>query len=356
MKKDTLITLIQGACIGIANIIPGVSGGTIAFILGIYQKLIVSITNINLETIKSLKYIFNKDQEQRKKFYEAMGKINFFFLLKLVTGAVIAIFSLSFLFTYLLVKQHDSTYGFFFGLVLVSIIFPYKLLEKIRLKEIISFILAALFVVILARYTHIREQNAAVTLQKKFANSSDLQEILIKKGKQKNASKLLAILENKHKKTTIIITDLFIYFCAAAVVISAMILPGISGSFLLLLMGLYFDILHAIKTFNIPILMTFSLGCAVGLILFTRLLNYILKYYYNATLAFLTGLIAGSLYGIWPFKTLITIKGMNFYGCNILPVSFDFNFIMTIITCLSGAGLVFLLFMCGEKLRDSSTT
>ena len=138
-------------------------------------------------------------------------------------------------------------------------------------------------------------------------------------------------------------------FILGAIVIFVMILSGISGSFVLLLMGAYFEILKAIAEFNLIILMVFSLGCLIGIILFTKLLNFLLNKFYDITMGFLTGLVLGSLWVIWPFKTQTQIGDEIIYLNNIIPSTITANEIITCLSFISGCAIVIIMIFLAPK-------
>jgi putative membrane protein len=146
-----------------------------------------------------------------------------------------------------------------------------------------------------------------------------------------------------------------LFFTAGAVAISAMILPGISGSFMLLLMGVYFDVLACITGRQLIPLGVFALGCLVGLLVFTRILNFLLERWHDVTIAFLLGLVMGSLYAIWPFKSFGMAGGRRVDMDNILPSTFALNEILTILTALAGIAIV-AAFIVVERKQGKATS
>lgn len=264
--KDYAMLMLKGMGMGAADVVPGVSGGTIAFIAGIYDELINSIKSINRE---SLTMLFTG------KFKAFAKKINAPFLLALISGIAISVFSLAKLITWLLTEQPILIWAFFFGLVLASTWFVMKDIREWNVKTIPTFI-----------------AGAAIAYYITVATPAD------------TPSNLLFI------------------FCCGAIAICAMILPGISGSFILVLLGKYFYIMDAVKTFDIVILAVFGAGAFIGITTFSRVLSFTLKRFRNMTLAMLTGFMLGSLNKVWPWKetTEMTINGETFAAeSNILP-------------------------------------
>lgn len=247
-----LIICLKGIAMGAADVVPGVSGGTIAFISGIYEELITSINNINLQALKILK------TEGIKKAWQ---HVNGNFMAALFLGIGISILSLAKLVHYLLDENPIMVWSFFFGLVVASIIFVGKQIKVWDIKAIVGFAAAA----ILAYYI----------------------------------TTLPAMTQHG---------GYFYMFISGALAICAMILPGISGAFILVLLGSYGTILGALSTFDIKTIAVFILGIIVGILSFARLLKYLFTHYENLTLAILTGFILGSLNKIWPWKMVTEIK------------------------------------------------
>ncbi|MCI5561142.1 MAG: DUF368 domain-containing protein [Phocaeicola sp.] len=249
--KDYFVLVAKGMGMGAADVVPGVSGGTIAFIVGIYDELLNTIKSIN---IKNLRLLLKGDL---KAFFTAT---NAYFLIAILAGIAISILSLAKLITYLLDAHPVLVWSFFFGLVLASAWFVSKEITRWNFSNIILFIAGT----ILAFY---------ITMATPAETSSH---------------------------------PLFIFVCGA-VAICAMILPGISGSFILVLMGKYYYIMEAIKNIDITTILIFGAGAFVGITSFSRILSYALSHIRNATLAILSGFMLGSLNKVWPWKAQETI-------------------------------------------------
>lgn len=247
--KDYGLLVLKGMGMGAADVVPGVSGGTIAFIAGIYEELIDSIKSINAS---SLKLLFTG------KIGAFWQTINGSFLLSIVAGIGISIFSLAKLITYLLVYHPILVWAFFFGLIVASTWFVSKDIRRWNWKTVLSFIAGA----VAAYY---------VTVATPAETPTNL---------------------------------LFIFLCGA-IAICAMILPGISGSFILVLLGKYFYIMEAVKTFNIPVMLVFMAGAAIGITSFSRILSYALRKFHDVTIAVLGGFMLGSLNKVWPWKKVL---------------------------------------------------
>ncbi len=248
--KDYVVLMLKGMGMGAADVVPGVSGGTIAFIVGIYDELINSIKSINLE---SLKLFFTG------KWGAFWKKINGNFLFFLLAGIGISVFSLAKLITWLLVDHPILVWSFFFGLVLASTWFVSKDIKEWKSwKTWIAFVIG----VVVAFY---------ITVATPAETPSNL---------------------------------LFIFVCGA-IAICAMILPGISGSFILVLLGKYFFIMDAVKTLDVVVMVVFAAGACIGITSFSRILSYALAHFRNITLAVLTGFMLGSLNKVWPWKEVV---------------------------------------------------
>ncbi|MDR1160838.1 MAG: DUF368 domain-containing protein [Tannerellaceae bacterium] len=256
--KDYALIILKGIGMGAVDVVPGVSGGTIALIVGIYEELLDSIKSINAHSLKLL--VTGKIAA----FWKA---VNGNFLLALVSGIAISIFSLAKLITYLLETQPVLVWSFFFGLVLASILFVAKDIKTWDWKTVLSFLIGA----VVAFY---------ITVVTPTETPDGLW---------------------------------FIFLCGA-IAICAMILPGISGSFVLVLLGKYNYIMEAVTRLDILIILVFVCGAAIGITSFSRLLSYLLRRFHDITLATLAGFMLGSLNKVWPWK--IEVAGMEH---NILP-------------------------------------
>ena len=247
--KDYAVLALKGMGMGAADVVPGVSGGTIAFIVGIYDELIDSIKSING---KSLKLLFTG------KWVAFWKAINANFLLSIIAGIGISIFSLAKIITWLLTDHPILVWSFFFGLVLASTWFVSKDIKKWDWKTILSYIIG----IVIAFY---------ITVATPAETPSNL---------------------------------FFIFLCGA-IAICAMILPGISGAFILLLLGKYQYIMQAVGDLNIPVIVIFVVGAAAGIISFSHLLSWLLKRWHDVTVAVLMGFMVGSLKKVWPWKEVV---------------------------------------------------
>ena len=289
---------------GIADLIPGVSGGTIAFITGIYEELIDSLSELKFSLIKDL---------HKKGFKHIWKKINAPFLISLFFGIFISVLLFSKLITWLLVDYPILTWSFFFGLVLSSILYVIKKIEKWNLITALLLIVGTIFAY---KITKLEAFN---------------------------------------------FTDSYLYiFISGAVAICAMILPGISGAFILVLMGSYSSILQAISNKEMLKILSFGAGAIIGLLTFSKLLKFLFNKYKNETFSILTGFMAGALVKIWPWKKLINLevnqyKSEVFYEKCVSPFSFDGDpkLIQAIIFMFLGVLIIFIFSNISIKQKIS---
>ena len=248
---DYLLLFCKGVAMGAADVVPGVSGGTIAFISGIYEELLNAIRAVNWPSIKRLL------RGDIAGFWRA---INGNFLAVLFAGILLSILSLAKLVSYGMQEYPILVWSFFFGLIIASIVWMTRNLGCWRWQE-----------------------GAALALGTALAAG-----LLWMPG---------SVASN----------GLPMIFAAGAVAICAMILPGISGSFILVLIGIYATVIEAISELNMVVLATFASGCVVGLLLFSRLLGWLLGHYRSITLALLNGFLVGSLAIVWPWKEKLLV-------------------------------------------------
>jgi len=251
-----VINVFKGFLIGIANLIPGVSGGTFALILGIYGRLIDDINKLGLGTLKAFL--------APGKFKDEFKRIDGIFLLSVAGGAIVSIAGFSWLIDFVLKNYPGYTLAFFAGLILPSIAVPYKLIDEKNIKNAF-FVLPGLFIV------------SALYVFPLSTGAADIPLIMI--------------------------------FFSGFIAICAMVLPGISGSFILLATGVYGVVIGHIKNFffapsleSFVFLTVFASGAGIGLIVFVRIMKRLLEKYKNKTFYFLIGLILGSMVVLWPFK------------------------------------------------------
>jgi putative membrane protein len=309
---DYLLILLKGIAMGAADVVPGVSGGTIAFISGIYQELIDSINGINISLIKTL-----KKEGVKATWKQANGS----FLLALLTGIGISILTFSKIITHLLETQPIMVWSFFFGLIIASVLLIWKQITSLKLVSILALIIG----VILAYY---------ITIIKPVSSPESYSYL----------------------------------FLSGFIAIIAMILPGISGAFILLLMGSYESVIGTINQFrealtqmNTELISTslmklgaFAIGAIIGLKTFSKILHWMFEHHKNTTLAMLIGFMIGSLNKVWPWKQVLETrinshgKTVPFLEKSILPQ--DFNGDAQIILAVLLAILGFLVIYGMEKV------
>ena len=289
-----LLTL-KGIAMGAADVVPGVSGGTIAFISGIYEELIDSINNINLAALKVWK------AEGFKNFW---NHINGTFFVFLFAGIGISIVSLAKVVSHLLEAHPVLIWSFFFGLIIASVWLISKSIEKWSLGVVGMMGIGA----VVAYYISTINSVASI-----------------------DASWYIVL--------------------SGAIAICAMILPGVSGAFILLLLGSYDKVLGAISEKNLVIIGLFGLGCAIGLLSFARVLKYLFSKFKNLTVAMLAGFMVGSLNKVWPWKETISTR-VNSHGEvvpfiqeNVLPGNFsgESQLMYAVLLACAGFLLIFIL-------------
>jgi len=248
--NDFLINALKGVSIGVANVIPGVSGGTLAVITGIFERLINAIKSFDVNALKLL---------LKGDFKGFAGHVDFMFLAAVGTGMAAAVISVAKLFKYLFANYPVLIWAFFFGLILASIYYVGKTVSKWKPSVYVMLILGTALAA--------------------------------------GISVMAPGTENPN----------FIYlFLCGVVAICSMVLPGISGSFVLILMGNYeLVVIRGISDMNFAVLLPFAAGCVVGIIAFSHVIAWVMKKFRDQTIAALTGFVAGSMLLVWPWKTAI---------------------------------------------------
>ena len=258
--KEAILIFIRGLLMGSADIVPGVSGGTIALITGIYAHLVEAISRIRFAFVKPLL------KGDINGFIQGLfDEIEFKFFIPLVLGIGVAFLTLAKVVTYCMDVHTALTYAFFLGLIIASAVILFKKLNEINLKNLLFALLGAILTFIF------------VSLNPIAANHS-----------------------------------LPVIFISGMIAICAMILPGISGSFLLLLLGQYKHMLNALHQLNIVEIIVFVVGALIGILGFSKILNYLLKNHEEVTMAFLIGVMLGSLKV--PAVEIVNSAGLSFAG------------------------------------------
>ncbi|MCQ2316644.1 MAG: DUF368 domain-containing protein [Bacteroidales bacterium] len=281
---------IKGIGIGSANVIPGVSGGTIALITGIFERLVNSLKSFNLTAIRLL---------FTGKFKEFAQHTDLRFLCSVGLGTVLAIFSIARIFDFLFKNYPIYLWSFFFGMILTSIYYVGKTVGKWDWKAIVSFIIGTTIAVFIAFGTPAKEND-----------------------------------------------NFFYLIICGAVATCSMILPGLSGSFVLVLMGNYqLVMIQAVNNLDLGVLIPVVIGAVAGLLAFAHLLAWIYKNYRDITISLLTGFILGSMPIIWPWKNeVITYFGneAKVTGYEYFKPEFDIHFATAVVILLIGAAIIVL--------------
>jgi len=283
-----LILLLKGCAMGTADVVPGVSGGTIAFVSGIYEELIGSIRSVDTTALKLLVGL---------RFKELWRHVNGKFLLPVLLGIGTAVFSLARLMTYLLVNHPVAVWSFFFGLIVASALLVARQIGQWNLQNAAALV-----------------AGAAAAWWITVATPAETPE-----------------------------TWWFIVL-SGAIAICAMILPGISGAFILLLLGKYQFIMQAVGELNMPVVLLFVAGAAAGIVSFSHLLSWLLERQHDATVAVLMGFMIGSLNKVWPWKEVLETyvdghgKTQPLVEANVWPQHFD---LQALLLCAAGFALIY---------------
>lgn len=306
-KKDWMLLFFKGAAMGAADVVPGVSGGTIAFITGIYTRLLNALKSL---TPQALGTLFS---EGFAAFWKA---IDGNFLLILFSGIISSLLTFANLINYGLDHYPILVWSFFFGLVLASIIYLLKQMPHWRWQEVLAIIVGSIVALIIVSIKPVQLSG-----------------------------------------------EWWMLFLAGAIAICAMILPGISGSFILLLLGMYKVFIEALQSMDLVLLTSFAAGCGLGLLGFSHLLSWLLARFESVMYAVLTGFLIGSLKILWPWKEVVETT-VNRHGeiiplvqHNILPAHYSEltskpDYLIGAVLCtLFGLVLVLLL----ERIGDSGT-
>lgn len=299
--KNSLLVFLKGMAMGAADIVPGVSGGTVAMLVGIYTRLVDAIHNIGPATLLQLK---------REGLQATWRSIDGNFLLVLLSGIFCSVVLFAGLIQFLMSHYPILLWSFFFGLVVISAVLVAKQITAWGVAQIMGLLCGA-------------AAAAAISLM----------------------------------APTEISATPFNLFWGGALAICAMILPGISGSFILLLLGLYVPVIAAVKGMDLPLLTVFAAGCLVGILSFSRVLSWLLHHHFNLTMSVLTGFMAGALVKIWPWKE-VRVSRIDSHGqfvpvqeWPVLPFEVQDPQILFAIL-LSGAAIISVLLLerAGKKM------
>ena len=271
--RQYITLFFKGMAMGGADVVPGVSGGTIAFITGIYETLLDSIASVNVDALRLL------FQGQVKAFWQ---HINGNFLITLFAGIAVSIVTLARLIGYLLEHYPIQLWSFFFGLIIIAAYLVAKEINQWSIRVVIA-----------------GAAGIAIAYYVTLATPAETP------------------------------TALWFVFLSGAVAICAMILPGISGSFILLILGKYAFILEAVNERDFTVIAVFGLGCVVGILTFARIISWLLDHYHDTAVALLAGFMIGSLGKIWPWKEVVLTRldshgeEVPFVTRNVLPAQFE---------------------------------
>ena len=297
---------LKGCAMGMADVVPGVSGGTIAFISGIYEELLGSIKSIDLEAIKLL---------FTGKFRALWEKINGKFLFSLIAGIGVAILTMARLMTYMLENHPIITWSFFFGLIIASALMVAREVSRWSALSVVTMIVG----IVLSYW---------ITVVSPATTPNDWWFVML----------------------------------SGAIAICAMILPGISGAFILLLLGKYMFIMEAVTQLNIGVLVVFAIGAVAGIVSFSHVLSWLLAKWHDATVTMLMGFMIGSLNKVWPWKqtleTYLDSHGVEqpLVQANVSPMQFEVlgsesHLVLAIVSCVAGFALIYVMEMIGKRVK-----
>jgi len=250
--RNNLLVYLKGMAMGAADVVPGVSGGSIALITGIYEKLLESINAIDIDAFHLLR---------KGEFKSLYAKVNGTFLICLVLGIFTSILTLANLITYLIKTFPIPVWSFFCGLIIISALLILRDIKRWNILALLALPVGIVSAYLITGMTPVSSDN-----------------------------------------------NLLIIFGSGMIAICAMILPGISGSFLLLVMGKYEYILNALVERNVLVLGVFALGCIVGILASSRVISWLLKHYHAITISLLSGFMLGSINKLWPWKNVLSYR------------------------------------------------
>ena len=303
--KSSLNIFVKGLCMGAADVVPGVSGGTMALILGIYQRLLVAIRCFDLALLRLL---------AARRFGDAAAHIDIVFLIPLGAGILGAILFFTRVISLpQLVRDHpEQIYALFFGLIVGSIAVLLRMLGRMRWEDMTGLVAGTLFGLLVVTVVPFETPD-----------------------------------------------DAWFIFLSGALAICAMILPGISGSFILLLLRKYEQVFNAIGHFDFAIIVPFALGAVSGLMLFSRLLVWMLKHHYRVTLTTIIGMLVGSLWLLWPFQArsydIIRDKLRLVHSTPVWPADLGGGEALAGALCVAGIAAVISIDMLAKRKRSAGS-
>jgi len=299
--KMRLGIFAKGLCMGAADVVPGVSGGTMALILGIYQRLLEAIRTFDTTLLRLI---------AARRFRDAAEHADILFLIPLGAGILAAVlfFTRVISLPQMVRESPEQIYSLFFGLIVGSIVVLLRGLAPMRWRDLTSLVAGTLLG--------------------------------------------LTIVNVVPVETPV---DAWFIFLSGALAICAMILPGISGSFILLLLRKYEHVFEAIGNFDFAIIVPFALGAASGLMLFSRLLVWLLNHYYRVTLTTIIGMLAGSLWLLWPFQErsyeFVGGKQQLIHSAPVWPVDMGGGEALAAILVVAGIATIFVIDMLARRKR-----
>ena len=288
---------LKGYAMGAANVVPGVSGGTIALLTGIYQDIIGALNAVTEK--KTWASLF------KGKFREFWTCINGSFLVALFVGVLLSVFSLAKLMTWVLAYYPVLTWAFFFGLIIASSVTMFRDIKGWKWADGVFLVIGLLLGL------------AVCTLSP--TNTTD---------------------------------DLWFIFVCGALAICTMILPGISGSFVLLILGKYDYIMQAVTELNVPVLLVFAVGCVVGILAFSKFLHWLLARWEKRTMIVLLGFVLGSLVKVWPWNDMQAVADAQALRGS-AAAAVDLQIPGAVICCVAGIALVLVLDWLGRKRGEN---
>lgn len=293
MIRNHSVTALKGFGMGVANVIPGVSGGTIALLTGIYPEIVTSLDSVTDKR--------TWDALLHGRFREFWQHIHGPFLLALIIGVTASILSLAKVMTLVLERYPILTWAFFFGLIVASAVLMVLDIKEWDWKAGVLTVLGAGLGVAVCTLTPTRTPD----------------------------------------------TGLFLFLCGA-IAVCTMILPGISGSFVLLILGKYDYVMQAISNLDVPVLAVFGLGCVIGILAFAKFLHWLLGRWEKETMLVLLGFVLGSLVKVWPWADRAAAEAAQVLRTGSAEV-LDLQIPGAIICCVAGVALVLLLELLGKK-------
>lgn len=368
MKKSSIALFFKGMAMGTVDIVPGVSGSTVAVLLGIYERFITSLRNIDTKLIKAVcsPFVNKFNAESRAAAVKAAKNADMPWLLTLLSGLAAAFVTASFVIPSLMDKFPEIMRGVFFGLVLGSVITPIRSIKNWRLSNfVVTAVFAAIFFILLGQHL-----TAPFSLSETISQGSTLNAVCLETPCFTSPDEVLAMPENEALRaavsspqdiipagTVLTVPTPYIAYCILAgfCAICAMLLPGISGSFILLVLGCYYFMLNTGKGFlsglaqghfyghHLLYLGCFVGGALIGVAAFSRALTWLLHKYRELTLSAIIGILLGCLRAVWPYRDSL--------GNNIAPNLSENLFFPTLTAIVCGLAIVVFTVVIQSRLE-----